>query len=59
MQFHSEVTHTENGKQYLKIFYFSFVRSKKIGVLNHKKKIIEKIKEKLKMIELYALFQEE
>ena len=25
VQFHPEVTHTENGKEFLKIFYFIFV----------------------------------
>ena len=32
VQFHPEVTHSENGKQILKTFYSQFVRLKKNGI---------------------------
>ena len=37
VQFHPEVTHTENGKRFLKFFYFIFVRLKLNGELHLRK----------------------
>ena len=39
VQFHPEVTHTENGKQIFKNFLFSICKIKKIGIFHHRKKI--------------------
>ena len=37
VQFHPEVTHTENGKIILKNFVLIYVKQKKCGVLENKK----------------------
>ena len=38
IQFHPEVTHTQNGKKLLKILFFQSANLKKIGLLNNKNK---------------------
>ena len=49
VQFHPEVTHTENGKQIFKNFLFSICKIKKNwSVASQKKKLINEIKNKVK-----------
>ena len=36
VQFHPEVTHTDNGKKYLKIFYSPYVKFKRDGAVSQK-----------------------
>ena len=49
MQFHPEVTHTENGKEIFKNFLFSICKIKKSwNIISQKKKLIEEIKKEVK-----------
>ena len=49
VQFHPEVTHTENGKQIFKNFLFSICKAKKTwNIVSQKKILIEKIKKTVK-----------
>ncbi len=49
MQFHPEVTHTDNGKQMFKNFLFLICKmKKKLSIANQKKILIKQIKEKIK-----------
>ncbi len=49
VQFHPEVTHTENGKQIFKNFLFSICKIKKSwNVKSQKKRLIEEIKKRVK-----------
>ena len=59
IQFHPEVTHTENGKIIFKNFLFSICKiKKKWNVVSQKQKLIQEVKQKLKMIKLFVAFQE-
>ena len=53
VQFHPEVTHTENGKQIFKNFLFSICKIKKKleCSFSKKKRLIKEVKNKLKKIE--------
>ena len=44
VQFHPEVTHTDNGKKIFKNFLFSICKIKKLEYLFSKKRLIEDIK---------------
>ena len=49
VQFHPEVTHTENGKEIFKNFLFSICKIKKSwNIISQKKKLIEEIKKEVK-----------
>ena len=49
VQFHPEVTHTDNGKQLFKNFLFSICKiKKKWSVVSQKKKLLDEIKKKVK-----------
>jgi GMP synthase (glutamine-hydrolysing) len=49
VQFHPEVTHTDNGKQMFKNFLFLICKmKKKLSIANQKKILIKQIKEKIK-----------
>jgi GMP synthase (glutamine-hydrolysing) len=60
VQFHPEVTHTENGKKIISNFIFKICKIKKNWSSKDQKiKLIKEVRNKLVIIKLFVLYQVE